>query len=138
MDNNFENILNNMTKPDVPELKHEDMLPGMIMKAKGKTAVSFWWLIIPLYVIAAFVMKSFYMPGSSFISILHQATNSNSYITVLLFLVLPIILTIANVLTIKQLFFLYGSLKKEAFIKIIVVELLIILLSLLVIIIYFL
>ena len=135
---NFEDILNNITKPEVPELKHEAMLSKIIIKAKSKSVVSLWWLCIPLYIIAALLMKSFYVQGTSLISNLHQLTDSKSYTSVLLFIVLPVLFIIINVLSIKQLFFLYSSLTKTSFLKLIAVHVFIILLSLLVLLIYFL
>ncbi len=135
---NFEETLSKMTKPEISELKHEDMLPGIIMKAKDKSVVSFWWLCIPLYVIAAFVMKSLFVPNASFLSVFNELASSKRYTAILLFFVLPLILIAVNLLSIKQLTFLYASLKRKEFIKTIFVELLIIIFSLLVLIIYFL
>ena len=135
---NFEDILTQMTKPEVPEMKHEETLANLIIKTKSRAAVSFWWLCIPLYVITALVMKSFYVPGITFISVLHELTSTKSYTGILLFIVLPVVLITANFLSIWQLFFLYSSLTKKGFVKTIARELIIIIISLLLLIIYFL
>jgi hypothetical protein len=129
---NFEDILNNMEKPGVPELKHAAMLPGMIAKTKDRSAVSLWWLFIPLYVIAALLMKSFYVSGTSFTSLLHDFAGSKTYTSVLIFYILPVLLIITNIISIKQLYFLYGSLTKTGFLKIIRTQLLLIIVSLLI------
>ncbi len=134
----FADVLSNMTKPEVNELKHEDDLSKVIMKAKARSAVSFWWLCIPLYIIAALIMKSYYAPNGSLIKILHEFTDSKGYTTILLFFILPVLLIVINLLTIKQLYFLYSGLTKAGFLKTIAVPILIIFLSLLVLLIYFL
>jgi hypothetical protein len=129
---NFEDILKNMEKPDVNDLKHAAMLPGMISKTKGRSVVSLWWLFIPLYVIATLLMKSFYVPGTSLTSLLHDFASSKTYTSVLLFYILPVLLIIINIASIKQLYFLYGSLTKTGFLKIVWSQLIIIIISLLV------
>ena len=135
---NIEEILNNMSKPEVQEMKHEEMLAKVVIKSKGKVALSFWWLCIPLYLIAAFAMKSFYVPGSTFSSTFHELTDTKSYTAIALFIVLPVALIIVNALSIKQLFYLYSSLTKSGFLETIAFELVIIILSVLMLIIYFL
>jgi len=127
-----------MTKPEVPKMKHEESFANLIIKTKGRVAVSFWWLCIPLYVIAALVMKTFYVPGITFMSVLHELTSTKSYTGILLFIVLPVVLIIANFISIWQLYFLYSSLTKTGFVKTIARELIIIIISLLVLSIYFL
>jgi len=129
--------LNEMTKPEIGELKHEDMLAKGITKIKDKSTVSLWWVSIPVYLVAAFVMKSFYTPHLSIASAFHEMFGIKSYIGVLLFLVLPIILIIINLINAKQLFFLYGNSKRTAFLKMIYIETLMIILSLIVLLIYF-
>jgi hypothetical protein len=128
----FEDTLKNMEKPGVQDLKHEAMLPGMIAKTKSRTVVSLWWLFIPLYVIATLLMKSFYVPGTSLTSLLHDFESSKTYTSVLLFYILPALLIIINIISIKQLYFLYGSLTKTGFLKIVWSQLIIIIISLLV------
>ena len=126
-----------MSKPEIGELKHADMLAKGITKIKDKSTVSLWWVSIPVYLVAAFLMKSFYTPHLSIASAFHEMFGIKSYIGVLLFLVLPIILIIINLINTKQLFFLYGNSKRTTFFKLIYTEILIIILSLTVILIYF-
>jgi len=133
----FEDILDQISKPEVSGLKHEDMLAKSITKVKDKSAVSLWWLSIPVYMVAAFTMKSFYTPHLSIASALHELFDRKGYLAVLLFLILPIILIIINVINARQLFFLYGNRKRTAFLKLIYTEILIIFLSLVVLLIYF-
>ncbi len=136
--NHFEDILENMTKPEIRELKHEAALSKIIMKAKNRSVVSFWWLCIPLYIIVALIMKTYFTPNVSLTSTLHEFTKSRSHAAILLFLVLPLLLIVINLLSIKQLFFLYNTLVKEEFLKKIATQILIILFSLFVLFIYFL
>src|SRR5437868_11774120 len=135
---NFEENLKKITKPEMSELKHEVMLSKIIIKTKDRSVVSFWWLFIPLYVIAAFIMKSYYTPNASLITILHEFADSKGYTTVLLFFILPVLLIVINLLSIKQLYFLYNGLTKAGFLKTIAVQILIIVFSLFVLLIYFL
>jgi hypothetical protein len=135
---NFEEKLIKMTKPEISQLKHQDMLEKAIINARDKSVVSLWWLCIPIYLVAALIMKSIYIPKISFISTFHELIDNQGYMAVLLFIVLPAILIIINLLTIRQLFYLYGNTKAFVFIKTVKAQVLIIILSLLILIIYFL
>ena len=66
----FEDILNQMSKPDVGELRHEEMLAKGITKVMARSRVSLWWVSIPVYLIVAFVIKSFFTPDLSVTSAL--------------------------------------------------------------------
>lgn len=135
---NFEKKLSEITKPRVSDLKHEDILADTITKVKDKSVVSLWWLVIPLYIIAAFVMKSFFMPSASFVSSLHELADKHGYTAVLLFIVLPVIIIVANLVSIKQVYFLSGSPKTINFLRIVITNILLIVISLSVLLIYFL
>ena len=60
----FEKMLVNLSKPEVKELSHQHVLADQIIQAKNKHALSFWWLLIPIYVIAMLAMKTFYVKTS--------------------------------------------------------------------------
>jgi len=134
----FEEKLTNMSKPEISQLKHQDMLAKAITNAKDKSVVSLWWLGIPLYLIAAFVMKSIYIPQTSWNSSIRELTGKQGYMAILVFVVVPVLLIIINLLTIRRLFFLYGNTKVTVFIKTVLVQILIIVLSFLILIFYFL
>ncbi len=133
----FEEILNDMSKPEIGGLKHEDMLAKGITRIKDTSTVSLWWVSIPVYLATAFAMKSFYTPHLSMAAAFHEMFGIKSYTGVPLFLVLPIILIIINLVNTRQLFFLYGNSKRLAFLKLIYTEILIIIVSLVVLLIYF-
>lgn len=133
----FEDLLSNMSKPEVSDLKHAGLLAKAITNAKDKTVVSFWWLLIPLYVLAALVMKSIYMPHNSFRDNLHELASKDSYTSLLLFLVLPILLIIINTLSIRKIYFLSGKPELSGFVKHNYTYILFIIVSLLLLIIYF-
>jgi hypothetical protein len=135
---NFEENLINMSKPEISHLKHQDMLANAIINAKDKSVVSLWWVSIPLYLLAAFAMKSIYFPQTTWISTFRELTSKQGYLAVLLFIVLPVILIIINSLTIRQLYFLYGNTKLSLLIKTVLAQILIIILSLLILLFYFL
>lgn len=133
---NFEENLINMSKPEISQLKHQDMLANAIIKAKDKSVVSLWWLSIPLYLVAALAMKSIYFPQASLISTFRELTDQQGYMAVLLFIALPVILIIINFLAIRQLYFLYGNTKLILFIKTVMAQVLIIILSFLILLFY--
>jgi len=133
---NFENKLIQMTKPEVSQLKHQDMLANAISKAKDKSVVSWWWLCIPLYMIATLLMKTFFIPGTTLISNIYALKGKERYSSVLFFMVIPIVFIIINVISIRRIYLLSGSPKSIYFIRAIWFNALIIILSMLVLIIY--
>jgi len=132
----FEEKLIQMTKPDVLHLKHEDMLANAITKAKDKSVVSLWWLIIPLYIVAALTMKTIFMPRTTLLSNLHELTSNESYTSVVFFFVLPILFIIINVKSMRNIYFLSGNPKMITFLKETWYHVLILILSVLILIIY--
>ena len=133
---NFEKKLIQMTKPEISQLKHQDMLEQEIMNAKDKFVVNLWWLSIPLYFLGAYMMKSIYL-HASFITTIHEFTYKG-HPAILWFLILPVLLIIVNFLTIKKLYYLYGSTKASMFIRIIFIHLIILVFSLFILLMYFL
>ncbi len=133
---NFEKKLKEMKKPEVSNLKHEDMLANAIINAKDKSAVSFWWLSIPLFITAMLMMKSIYMPGTSLISNLNDLAASQKYIYIVFFIISPLVLIVVNILTIRNIYVLSGRPKSLNFLEGIWVNVLMIVLSVLILIIY--
>ncbi len=133
---NFEEKLIQMTKPEVSQLKHQDMLANAITKAKDKSVVSWWWLCIPLYIITTLLMKTFFMPGTTFISNIYKLTGKDKYSSILFFLLLPIVFIIINFISIRKIYLLSGSPKATNLIYAIWFNVLIIIFSILVLIIY--
>lgn len=133
---NFEKKLTDMTKPEIPDLKHEDMLAGAIINAKDKSVVGWWWLSVPAFVILMLMMKSVFMPGTTLISNMHEMESTQKYVSIIFFLISPLILIMINVLTIKKIYFLSGSPKSVNFLGTIWYNVLVIILSLLILIIY--
>ena len=109
---NFEETLAQMSKPEVTQLKHLDMLANSITKAKDKSALSWWWLSIPLYMIAALFMKTLFMPQTTLISNLHNVENRTLFL-----LVLPLVFIALNIKSIHNIYFLSGSPKTINFLK---------------------
>jgi hypothetical protein len=106
---NFEEKLIKMTKPEIADLKHQDMLSNAILNAKDKSVLSWWWLSPPLYIIAALMMKTRFNPGTTFFSNLHELTDSNKVISIAGFIILPLIFIILNFLSIRQVNDLAGN-----------------------------
>ena len=133
---NFENILIQMTKPEVLQLKHQDILANAIIKAKEKSVVSWWWLSIPLYIIATLLMKALFMPGTNLISNIHELTGKAIYPSILFFLFLPVVFITINFMSIRKVYLLSGSTMTINFIRTVWLNALIILFSILVLLIY--
>ncbi len=133
---NFEEKLIQMTKPQVSQLKHQDMLANAITKAKNKSVLSWWWLSIPLYIIAAFLMKIFFMPNTTLISNIHEFTSKEKYSSLVFFLVLPVVFIAINFISIRKIYFLSGSPKTINFLQAVWFNVLIIIASILILIIY--
>ena len=133
---NFEKKLENMTKPEIQGLKHETLLAGAIINAKDKSVVSWWWLSVPAFVVLMLLMKSVFMPGTTFISNMHEIENTQKYIATIFFLISPLILIIINVFTIKKIHFLSGSPRWINFLGTVWYNVLIIIFSLFILLIY--
>ena len=133
---NFEDTLNQMTRPEVSHLKHQDMLANAIIRAKDRSVLSAWWLSIPLYIIAAFTMKSLFMRNTTLIYNIHEYAQKEKYSAMLFFIIVPIAFIILNIVTIKKIHFLSGSPKTLSFFEAVWFNVLIIIASLFILIIY--
>jgi hypothetical protein len=133
---NFEKKLIQMTKPEVNQLKHQDLLAKAITNAKDKSVVSWWWLTIPLYITAMFLMKSVYMPHTSLISNIHEFSIAQKISSIIFFLILPIVFIFINFFSIQNVYFLSGSPKTLSFLKTIWLNIIMIFFSILILIIY--
>jgi hypothetical protein len=133
---NFEEKLNAMTKPELPDMKHQQMLADAIINARDKSVVSLWWLSIPVFIILMLTMKSLYVPGSTLISNIKALAESENNIYRMFFLIAPLILIIINAFAIKKVFFLSGSPKSFNFIPDVWFNILIIILSLVILTVY--
>ena len=133
---NFEMKLNEMTKPIIPHMKHEDMLAKAIINAKDKSVVSLWWLSVPLFIIIMLVMKSIYMPGTTLASNMSEMEIKNKFTSIIFFIISPVVIIIFNALSIRRIHFLSGSPKSLKFLEAVWINILAISLSVIVLIIY--
>jgi len=133
---NFENKLKEMEKPEILNLKHEDILSRAIINAKDKSVVSWWWLSVPVFIILMLMMKSTFMPGTTLISNMHELESGQKFISVAFFLISPLILIIINALTIRKIHFLSGSPKSLNFLEAVWFNILIIVVAALILLIY--
>ena len=132
----FEQKLREMTKPEVSELKHQELLGKALLRAKAKSVLSGWWLSVPLYVLVMFAMKSLFLPGTTLMSNLREMAMKHSGLTLMLFLILPMAFIIISVLSIRRIRFLSGSRRIYDLFKVAWFNLMIIALSLIAIVIY--
>jgi hypothetical protein len=133
---NIENKLKEMTKPDIKDLKHENMLADAIINAKDKSVVSWWWLSVPVFIILMLLMKSYFMPGTMVITGIQELAGREKYMSLIFFLISPIILIVVNVFSIRKLYFLSGSPKSLNFLEIVWFNIVIIALSVVILLIY--
>ena len=106
-----------MTKPEITQLKHQDLFADAITKEKDKSVLSWWWLTIPIYIIAMLLMKSIYMPHTTLISNFHEWAGKDKYSSILFLLILPIVFIIINLISVRRIYFLSGSLMTIRFVK---------------------
>jgi hypothetical protein len=125
-----------MTKTEVNQLKHQDMLAKAIANAKDKTVLSLWWLIIPLYIITILLMKSLFMPNTILSSSIHDLLIRQRFVAYTFFIFIPIIFIMINTISIRKIYFLSGSPKSITFLKTIWLNVLIIFFSILILIVY--
>ncbi len=132
----FEKKLFQMTKPEVDQLKHQDMLANAIANSKDKTVLSLWWLIIPLYIIMMFLMKSLFMPNATLSSSIHDLITKQRFVAYLFFLISPVIFILINIISVRKVYILSGSPKSLNFLKTVWLNVLIIIFSIFVLIVY--
>jgi hypothetical protein len=112
---NFEQKLMEMEKPEITELKHNDLLADAIMNAKGRVVVSWWWISIPMFIILMLLMKTSYNPGTTFLSGIHELKTTSSSVSLILFLISPVIIIVVNALTIRNIYLISGKPKSFNF-----------------------
>ncbi len=105
----FEKKLIGLSKPEVSDLKHQKMLAEHIIHQKRKTALTWWWAFIPLYVIVALIMKSLYFPGHDLSSDLREFISVNQVLSVIIFGLLPGLTILLNFAGIKNIYFYSGA-----------------------------
>lgn len=132
----FEEQLTRMTKPQVPNLKHQNMLESAIIHAKDEAVLSWWWESVPLYIIAAFLMKTIFVSHTTLVSDLHNMNASNPYTTLLFFVIVPVVFIIINIFRIRRIHFLSGSPKIIVFLPVVRFNVLIVLASIFILVIY--
>ena len=108
---NFEKKLEEMTKPEIQGLKHEDMLADAIINAKDKSVVSWWWLSLPAFynLNDADDKKYIICPAQLLISNMHELESTQKYMSLIFFLISPLVLIIINAFSIRKVYFLSGS-----------------------------
>lgn len=128
----IEDVLNQMSKPELDELQHEEILARTIVKGQAEARISFWWISIPIYFFLAFLMKSYYTPNLSVPDALHEPFRTHPVIILLVFWWLPATLILICLLNARNAYFLFGNSRKPAFLRIISGEIIVILVSLIV------
>ena len=134
--NNFEDVLEQLSKPTITNLKHTDLLQKELVRAKDKSMLSVWWLLVPLYLIIMFLMKSFYMPSYSLMKSIDELKATQPFFSILIFIIIPIIFLVINLNSILKIYKLFGQISIKAFIKTTWLNLMLILFFLIIILLY--
>jgi hypothetical protein len=132
----FEETLEQMTKPEISQLRHQGMLANAITNAKDKSVFSWWWLSVPLYILAALWMKSIFKPHTTLLSNFHDLASHETYLSVLFFLVVPVVFIIINCFSIRKIYFLSGNPKTFEFLQAVWSNIMIIVFSVLILLFY--
>ena len=135
---NFEEKLIQMTKPEITQLSHQDILEKAISKAGEKAVLSWWWLLIPLYIILTLFMKSVYMPQSNLVSNLESLKSGQKTLAYTFFLFVPVAIIILNLFSIRKVYLLSGSPKSLNFLGAIWINVVLMFVSIMIFIVYFL
>ncbi|HEU5051826.1 MAG TPA: hypothetical protein VFT78_01870 [Hanamia sp.] len=131
----FEDELNVMTKPEISELKHQELMSKAVLSVKDKSVVSSWWLAIPLYVIGALLLKSFYTKHS-LLSNIREMKENQPNLSLFIFLIVPVVFAVVNLFEIRKMNLFSGKLKGFSFLRIVWFNFLMIALSVFILFIY--
>jgi len=127
----FEKTLLNMSKPEIPPLRHEEILSKALFMNRHRHAVSWWWLGIPLYIIGALIMKSMYSPGEGLLDGIRQLRDHNKILAYGAFVVVPLLLMAISAASIFELSKIIKT-RDIFFLKTILVSLIVLVLSIIV------
>jgi len=105
----FEEQLSKMSLPETGNPQHRQLLLRQVAKLKEERTLSLWWISIPLFMIAAFYMRSFYIHNAAWASGLEEFLNRQKILGALLFAAVPGLLMLLNIFRIKKIHFLSGS-----------------------------
>lgn len=133
----FEETLNEISKPEVAALKHGELLARAIMQAKGKSVVSAWWLSIPVYMLAALLMKSLFMPHTTLRSNLHEFIVLQPFMAFFFFVAVPVTFIIIIGISVRKISLLSPGFGIKNILKLVWVQLLAMVASLLLLLAYF-
>jgi len=134
--NDFEKTLIQISKPQITELKHQELLAEAISKIKHRNVLNWWWLSIPVYIACMLLMKSYFMPHSTLISNFEEFKLKNKFLSPLLFVAIPILLSAINMLSIRNIYLLSCNPRTFQFVKTVFINIIIIVMSLIILIIY--
>lgn len=119
-----------MTKPEINQLNHEDMLAKEMIKSKDRSVVSIWWLALPFYILSMLLMKAIFNPEGNFFNYLVELVFFQKYLAIVLFYIIPGILICVNGWSIWKIYILAGKPESLRFIKSVWLNVLIIFLAL--------
>jgi hypothetical protein len=132
----LEEILNTLSKPVIPELKHEGRVLEEIMKAKDRLALTWWWSVIPMYIILCLVMKGMFAPRTTFLAEINLFIHNSPRTGIILFVVLPVLSVVINFYAINRIYFWSGRPKKLFWLKQVVFNILWLIVSLAILVVY--
>jgi hypothetical protein len=105
----LETKLSKMEIPAIDKLKHADLLAYATIRAKDKSVLSWWWLSIPLYIIAMLLMKSFFIHETTWKTIMKNFIEQQHYSSLLLFVIIPVFSILFNFISIRKIYYILGN-----------------------------
>lgn len=100
----FEDMLDEMGKPELPDLRHKELLERVIVRGRDRSVLNVWWLAIGFYMVAAWVMKSAYVPGMTLRRSMAEYAGRHPYLAVIFFLIIPGTVMISCLITLRRTF----------------------------------
>lgn len=113
----FEQMLDDLSRPELPPLRHQEFMERAVIRIKARTIVSLWWLVIGCYVVASLLMKAAHVPGSSFARSFRLFSTVHPGWTILLFVVIPTAVAIFTAVSLHRIYVLAGRPRKAAFLR---------------------
>jgi len=100
----FEVRLKQVEKPVVHDLRHQDVLAIAVADARSRSVVSWWWLAVSLYSLAALLMKTLFVPQETLTRNLHEFAMRDGWLSIVVFLILPGLSIAVNLPTMMRIY----------------------------------
>ena len=132
----FEERLKHLEKPVVDDLKHQDVLADAIADARNRSAVSWWWLAVSVYSLAALLMKTVFVPHETLTRNIHEFAIRDGGLSIVVFLILPVLSIAVNLPAMLRIYRESGKPRASGLLRIVWRNVVIVIVSIVIIFIY--